>query len=121
METGVIMTMRISPLYDEIKTRALELLGAESGFIGHSHEEIWSQKTSPWLRHNFIGVAICYARDEVQQREYKKAKLISDQEWLDAQKRTHFTNGNSTKWKLRSSGSSKQGASVIAARHMTVQ
>lgn len=91
------MTMRISPLYDEIKTRALELLGAESGFIGHSHEEIWSQKTSPWLRHNFIGVAICCARDEVQQREYKKAKLISDQEWLDAQKRTHFTNGNFNK------------------------
>src|SRR5229473_3680754 len=86
--------VKISPFYDQIKTRALELLNSESGFIGHSHEEIWSQNTSRWRRRNFIGVAICYARDEVYKHEWEQAKLISDQEWLNAHKRTRFSKVN---------------------------
>jgi hypothetical protein len=57
--------MKIPPYYDEIKNRALELLNADDGYNGYSHEEILSWKKGGWVSRNTIGVAICHARDEV--------------------------------------------------------
>lgn len=57
--------MNISPFYDEIKTRAVELLTRPAGFIGHSQDEIRSWRKRDRLLRNAIGVAICVAHDEI--------------------------------------------------------
>jgi hypothetical protein len=54
--------MKMSPHYDAIKARALELLRAEGGFNSHSLDEL---RRDTWLRHNNIGVALCVAHDEI--------------------------------------------------------
>lgn len=86
--------MKLSPVYDEIKSRALELLNAESGFNGFSREEVWNRNCSRWQRRNNVGVALCMARDEVQRRECKLTANTTLDEWRDARRRMKFTSGN---------------------------
>src|SRR4051794_3764595 len=57
--------MRISPFYDEIRARALELLTRPTGFNGLSQREIRSLRSSDNVLRNAVGVAICVARDEI--------------------------------------------------------
>ena len=59
--------MKISPRYDQIKNRALELLNDPDGFNGHSPEEIGSWRGSRdrgLVLRNSVGLALCCARDE---------------------------------------------------------
>jgi hypothetical protein len=59
--------MKISPFYDKIKVRAVELLINPAGFNGHSLDEIRSfRKGDRSLLLNSIGVALCVARDEIE-------------------------------------------------------
>lgn len=58
--------MKISPLYDKIKFRAVEMLVNPAGFNGHSLDEMRSWKRGDSVLRNSIGVALCYARDEFE-------------------------------------------------------
>jgi hypothetical protein len=60
--------MIVSPFYDEIKARAIDLLDVPAGFNGHSQEEMRSRKLGRWAWRNSVGVALCYARDELEMR-----------------------------------------------------
>ncbi len=78
--------MKKSPYYDEIKTRAIELL--QTGCINnHSIDELKSK--------NSIDAALVRAMDEVQQREL--SGLDSLQDLKAARKRTRFSKGNHDK------------------------
>ena len=68
--------MTVSPVYDEIKARAVELLESPAGFNGHSREVIlsWKRGRDRWvMMRNSIRVALCQARDEVEGRHTASA------------------------------------------------
>jgi hypothetical protein len=81
--------MKKSPYYDEIKTRAIELLQTNN----HSIDELKS--CGRFVCKNSIGAALVRAMDEVQQREL--SGLDSLQELKAARKRTRFSKGNHDK------------------------
>lgn len=58
--------MKISPYYDAIKTRAIQLLTRRAGFNGYSQEEIKSWRKRDFGVRNCIGVALCTARNEIE-------------------------------------------------------
>jgi hypothetical protein len=61
--------MIVSPYYDEIKARAVEMLNDPAGFNGHSQNEMRSWRMRDWWElRNSAGVALCLARDEVETR-----------------------------------------------------
>jgi hypothetical protein len=61
--------MIVSPYYDEIKARAAEMLNNPAGFNGHSQDEMRSWRMRDWwVLLNSAGVALCFARDEVEKR-----------------------------------------------------
>ena len=78
-----------SPFFDEIKARAIDLLNNPAGFNGYSQEEIraWGHR---WVLHNSVGVALCFARDEVQAR-LRTDRTVSA---MDARKAMRFTKGD---------------------------
>ncbi len=81
--------MKKSPCYDEIKTRAIELL--QTGCINdHSIDELKS--CGRFVCKNSISAALVRAMDEVQQREL--SGLDSLQDVKAARKRTRFSKGN---------------------------
>jgi hypothetical protein len=68
--------MTVSPDYDEIKARALEMLESPAGFNGHSREVIlsWKRGRDRWVMlRNSVRVALCRARDEVEGRHTASA------------------------------------------------
>jgi hypothetical protein len=84
--------MKKSPYYDEIKTRAIELL--QTGCINnHSIDELKS--CGRFVCRNSISAALVRAMDEVQQREL--SGLDSLQDLKAARKRTRFSKGNHDK------------------------
>jgi hypothetical protein len=85
-------TMQKSPYYDEIKSRAIELL--QIGCIdNHSIDELKS--CGKFVRKTSISTALVRAMDEIQQREL--SGLDSLQELKAARKRTRFSKGNHDK------------------------
>jgi hypothetical protein len=84
--------MQKSPYYDEIKSRAIELL--QTGSINnHSINELKS--CGRFVRKTSISTALMKAMDEIQQRE--TSGLDSLQELKAARKRTRFSKGNHDK------------------------
>ena len=81
--------MKKSPYYDEIKTRAIELLQTNN----HSIDELKS--CGRFVCKNSISAALVRAMDEVQQREL--SGLDSLRELKAARKRTRFSKGNHDK------------------------
>jgi hypothetical protein len=83
--------MQKSPYYDEIKSRAIELL--QTGRINnHSIDEL---KSGKFVCKTSISTALVRAMDEIQQREL--SGLDSLQELKAARKRTRFSKGNHDK------------------------
>ena len=58
--------MKLSPNYETIKARAIELLTAPDGFNGYGPADI--PALDSYARNNNIGVALCIARDEIEPR-----------------------------------------------------
>jgi hypothetical protein len=84
--------MQKSPYYDEIKSRAIELL--RTGCINnHSIDELRS--CGRFVCKTVISAALVRAMDEIQQREL--SGLDSLQELKAARNRTRFTKGNHDK------------------------
>ena len=75
------LKMKISPHYDAIKARALELLIGKGGFNGFSVDEM--RTLDGWSLRNCVGVALCTARDE-------QHEMQGDPQWSSR----FFTTGN---------------------------
>jgi hypothetical protein len=100
--------MRISsPVYDDIKTRALELLYADDGYNGHSFEEIRSWRKGEWVSRNTIGVAVCQARDELYARVATNGMSIEQR--MKAYRELRFNKANHHKLQAEINRIVKQG------------
>jgi hypothetical protein len=84
--------MQKSPHYDEIKSRAIELLRTGS-INSHSIDEL--KRCGRFVCKTSISTALVRAMDEIQQREL--LGLDSLQESKAARKRTCFSKGNHDK------------------------
>lgn len=78
--------MIISRYYDEIFAGAIELLNNPAGFNGYSQDEMRAWNRSQMR--GMVGVALCYARDEVE------ARLKADSPVADVREAVRFNTGN---------------------------
>jgi hypothetical protein len=84
--------MQKSPYYDEIKSRAIQLLRTGS-INNHSIDEL--KRCGRFVCKTSISTALVRAMDEIQQREL--LGLDSLEELKAARKRTRFSKGNHDK------------------------
>ena len=78
--------MNYSRYYDEIKSRAIQLLTSPSGFNGYSAAEIAALVPKKLYENSTVSVAVCMARDEVRNRA--TAHITTDApDWWTKRKR----------------------------------